>query len=234
MSDIIKQLDAHFPVEAVSWRVGSTSKDKTQAIALAYIDARDVMDRLDEVMGRDNWQDRYEYHGGTAICYLSLRLNGEWITKADGAGTTAVEAEKGQVSDAFKRAAVKWGIGRYLYDLKNTWVKLENNRIPQGEYAKLEKSLRDMVVGQKPQPKPPETMGMTHQEIAADWTVEQRQAALDKALGELVGIGDVETFKAKKASFTKLYREYVRYNQTDMAEELTEAINTVKKDLGVE
>jgi len=85
-----------------------------------------------------------------------------------------------------------------------------------------------------PKPQAPETMGMTHQEIAADWPVEQRQAALDKALGELAGIGDVETFKAKKAGFTKLYRDYVRYKQTDMAEELTEAINTVKKDLGVE
>ncbi len=79
-----------------------------------------------------------------------------------------------------------------------------------------------------------ETMGMTHQEIAADWPVEQRQAALDKALGELAGIGDVETFKAKKADFNKLWRDFNRYKQTDMAEELTEAINTVKKDLGVE
>jgi hypothetical protein len=83
------------------------------------------MDRLDTVVGPENWQDRYEVHGPRVIGYLSVRINDEWITKADGAGDTQVEAEKGGLSDALKRSAVKWGIGRYLYDLGNVWVECE-------------------------------------------------------------------------------------------------------------
>lgn len=118
-------LAAEFPRSAVSWRAQTVTKDGTKALALAYIDARDVMDRLDEVCGPENWSDRYEFHGSRTVCYLSIRVNGEWIVKADGAGDSDVEAEKGAISDALKRAAVKWGIGRYLYSLEAPWVPCE-------------------------------------------------------------------------------------------------------------
>lgn len=121
----LKQLFAEFPREAVSWRAQSMTKAGDKAMALAYIDARDVMDRLDDVCGSENWQDRYEFHGSRTICYLSIRVDGEWITKADGAGDSDVEAEKGAISDALKRAAVKWGIGRYLYSIVSPWVPCE-------------------------------------------------------------------------------------------------------------
>lgn len=127
MSDIFAALRAEFPRDAVSWRAQSMKADGTSAMALAYIDARDVMNRLDEVCGPSGWQDRYEFHGARTVCYLSIRDQmGDWITKADGAGDTDVEAEKGGISDAFKRAAVKWGIGRYLYDLDAPWVPCES------------------------------------------------------------------------------------------------------------
>jgi hypothetical protein len=119
------RLAAEFPRSAVSWRAQTVTKDGTKALALAYIDARDVMDRLDEVCGPENWSDRYEFHGSRTVCYLSLRINGEWIVKADGAGDSDVEAEKGAISDALKRAAVKWGIGRYLYHIEAPWVPCE-------------------------------------------------------------------------------------------------------------
>jgi hypothetical protein len=130
-----------FNPKQISWRVGSTTKDGTKGMALAYIDARDVMKRLDEVLGPENWQDRYEVHGDKTVCYISIKCGTEWITKADAAGDSAVEAEKGAISDAFKRAAVKWGIGRYLYDIDSLWVALDNKRIVQTEYARLEKLL---------------------------------------------------------------------------------------------
>lgn len=118
-----------FNPKRVSWRVGSTNKEKTKGSALAYIDARDVMGRLDEVFGMSEWSDSYtETHAGRLICTLSVRINGEWISKSDGAGDTQVEGEKGAISDAFKRAAVKFGIGRYLYELPNTWVELDEYR----------------------------------------------------------------------------------------------------------
>jgi len=123
----IKLLFAEFPPESIHWRAQTVTKDGTKALALAYLDARDVMDRLDSVCGSENWQDRYEFSGARTICYLSIRINDEWISKADGAGDTDVEAEKGAISDALKRAAVKWGIGRYLYDMGNVWVPCQSS-----------------------------------------------------------------------------------------------------------
>lgn len=126
-TDDIKLLFAEFPRDAISWRAQSLTSDGDKALALAYIDARDVMDRLDEVCGAENWQDRYEFHGVRTICYLSIRVDGEWVTKADGAGDSDVEAEKGAISDALKRAAVKWGIGRYLYAIPAPWVPCQSS-----------------------------------------------------------------------------------------------------------
>lgn len=123
---VYEGLSAEFPRDAISWRAQSVTQDGTKAMALAYIDARDVMDRLDSIVGFENWQDRYEFHGSRTVCYLSIRIDGEWVTKADGAGDSDVEAEKGAISDALKRAAVKWGVGRYLYHLKSPWVPCES------------------------------------------------------------------------------------------------------------
>ncbi len=146
------KLKAPFPPEKISWRVGARTQDKKKGIALAYIDARDVMERLDDVVGPENWQDRYEFHGSRTVCYLSLRLEGEWIIKADGAGDSDVEAEKGAISDALKRAAVKWGIGRDLYDMPNLWVDLKNEKFiePSEIEKKLFPALEELTKGNVP------------------------------------------------------------------------------------
>lgn len=117
----IKALSNPFPPEAVHWRIGATNGDKTKGIALAYLDARDVMQRLDDVCGVSNWQSRYPFVG---CCEIGILVDSGWVWKANGAGATDVEAEKGQFSDAFKRAGVLWGIGRYLYDLPNSWLPI--------------------------------------------------------------------------------------------------------------
>lgn len=147
---MLDELKAPFPPERVSWRVGSTNGDKTRGLALAYIDARDVMERLDAVCGPAGWQRSYPHANGKTVCSIGIKIDGEWIWKADGAGDTDVEAEKGALSDAFKRAAVNWGIGRYLYDLDSPWVELEpagrSFRIKESEQAKL----RALLGGHKP------------------------------------------------------------------------------------
>ncbi len=123
---MIEKLSAPFPVAAIHWRAQTLTGDKTKALALAYLDARDVMDRLDEAVGPANWTDTYEETAkGRLLCRLSICLDGVWVMKSDGAGNTDVEGDKGAISDAFKRAAVKWGIGRYLYDLKDVWAPCE-------------------------------------------------------------------------------------------------------------
>lgn len=121
-SEEIKGLFAEFPMADVHWRAQQVTKDGTKALALAYIDARDVMDRLDNICGSDGWQNRYSHADNKVVCEIGIKVDGEWIWKANGAGDTQVEAEKGSLSDAFKRAAVLWGIGRYLYAIPAPWV----------------------------------------------------------------------------------------------------------------
>ena len=106
----LDELKDPFPVEKVKYRQGPGGKQ------LAYIDARDVADRLDEVVGQAFWQNRYTCVNGVTVCEIGLKVDGEWTWKSDGAPETTIEAEKGALSDAFKRAGVKWGIARYLYD----------------------------------------------------------------------------------------------------------------------
>ena len=128
-----QKLECPLPASRVSWRIGAKSKDKTKARLLAYIDARDVMEVLDRAVGFDNWQCRYNLaEAGVLICEIGLRINGEWLWRANGAGDTQVEAEKGKCSDAFKRAAVLWGVGRYLYGLDSPYVAIN-------EYGKWDK-----------------------------------------------------------------------------------------------
>jgi hypothetical protein len=127
MNELLEQLKRPFPVKSISWRVGATSKDKAKGIALAYIDARDVMARLDDVFGM-NWQCKYSHADNKTICEISVLIQGQWITRANGAGDSDIEAEKGAISDAFKRAAVMFGIGRYLYQLPNVWVALDEHK----------------------------------------------------------------------------------------------------------
>lgn len=123
---LAQRLECPFPPRAISWRIGQKTKDGRKAKLLAYIDARDCMERLDKACGFENWQCRYNLaDNGLLICEIGIRVNGEWLWRANGAGDTAVEAEKGKASDAFKRAAVLWGVGRYLYGLDSPWVELD-------------------------------------------------------------------------------------------------------------
>ena len=135
--NLLDQLKRPFPVNKIHWRVGNTNAKRlnckpweaTEGSALAYLDARDVMGRLDDVMGTEGWQVRYPMaDSGLLICEVGLNIKDAWIWKANGAGDTQVEAEKGKCSDAFKRAAVLWGIGRYLYALPFFWGAISNGK----------------------------------------------------------------------------------------------------------
>lgn len=152
-----KGLKEPFRKEQVRWRVGSTNKksvvyktkDKnakpTKGIALCYVNARDVEDRLDEIVGAVNWSTRYEYNGGTCLCYITI----DGVTKANGSGDTAVEAEKGAISKAFVRAGSSWGVGRYLYNAENIWVDLDDyGKIKSSEFSKLDKMLDRISKGE--------------------------------------------------------------------------------------
>jgi len=136
--DMFTALKAPFPADRVGWRVGPTTKDKSRGLALCYIDARDVADRLDDVCGPAGWQNRYSHANGKTVCDVGILCGEQWIWKADGAGDTDMEAEKGALSAAFKRSACRWGVGRYLYDVESPWVDLDQyQKIKPEELGRL-------------------------------------------------------------------------------------------------
>jgi hypothetical protein len=87
---------------------------------LHYVTARTVMNRLDDVLGPENWWDSYRPLEHSVICELTIRLpDGTVLTKSDAGGYAGMADEgdddKSGFADALKRAAVKFGVGRYLY-----------------------------------------------------------------------------------------------------------------------
>ena len=120
-------LAAPFREDDYEWRLQSCGKvnDKFWGLALCYVTNRAIMNRLDEVVGIENWKNDYAAApDGGILCYLSIRINNEWVTKVDGATNTQVDPVKGGLSGAMKRAAVHWGIGRLLYNLKEGFVTI--------------------------------------------------------------------------------------------------------------
>ena len=96
-----------------------------------YITARMVMDRLDEALTPVGWTDRYvEMSDGSVQCSLSLYFLGwGWLTRCDVGSPQGSEPMKAAYSDALKRAAVKFGIGRYLYaDTPSSATSVVNRR----------------------------------------------------------------------------------------------------------
>jgi hypothetical protein len=128
---ITERLADFFDAEEIKWKPGTVKGDR--ALAMPYIDARCVMDRLDEVLGVDGWQDEYDFlPDGSCTCRLRLRLSGEWIQKMDVGGESEQKDEgdrrKAALSDALKRTAVKFGVGRYLYSLGSQWCDYDQHK----------------------------------------------------------------------------------------------------------
>jgi hypothetical protein len=134
--EVRQALSAPFAVDELEWTVTRSTKDKSKNAWGAYVDARAVMDRLDDVCGIGNWHDQYAAnpHGEGLMCGLTIRLGDEEVTKWDGAESGDTEAIKAAFSRAFRRAAVKWGIGRYLYSVEPVWLPSD---VPSWDAAKL-------------------------------------------------------------------------------------------------
>lgn len=127
----IEQLKNPFPTNVLKFRVGATSKKGDKAIPLFYVTARDVEKRLDEVCGPDGWSTRHEpiFENGKLLgtrFALSIRFpNGQWVTREDVGESSKASPLKGAVSDGIKRAAVQFGVARYLYYLDNKWAPID-------------------------------------------------------------------------------------------------------------
>ena len=126
----LNQLRAPFHPDDVEWKPGAVTRDRKKGLAMPYITSRAIQDRLDDVCGPANWRNEFQSGPeGGVLCGIAVNVTGDpvnpqWVTKWDGAENTEVEAIKGGLSGAMKRAAVQWGIGRYLYTLPVQWVPL--------------------------------------------------------------------------------------------------------------
>ncbi len=143
-----EKLKEPFPETDIEWRLQSCGEKngKLWGKALAYITSRAVQERLDEVCGPDNWQVSIHKEGDAYLSTLSIRVKHEdgsieWLSRTDGADATDIEPVKGGISGAIKRSAVLFGIGRYLYTLKDNWAIIDENgkfsgKTKEGKYFK--------------------------------------------------------------------------------------------------
>lgn len=130
IEQIAKELRQPFEAHDVKWRAqqsGFSGQGKPYMMMIPYIDARAIQRRFDEVMGIGGWKDELKPIENGFLCGISLKLDGDWITKWDGASNTNIEPIKGGISGAKKRAAAEWGVGQYLYNMKdsafaNCWI----------------------------------------------------------------------------------------------------------------
>lgn len=117
-----EQLKALADPMEYKYRLQSAKYNK--ATIVSYIDARAVYDRLDEICGMGNWKNNFFLIDDKLFCELSILVQrsedqnlAEWVSKCDTGTENQMEKEKSQVSDALKRSAVLWGVGRFLYSL---------------------------------------------------------------------------------------------------------------------
>ena len=116
---------------------------------LLYKDARVDQRILDEVVGCENWQRSHEVINGNLFCNVGIYIANrkEWVWKQDVGTESYTEKEKGQASDAFKRACFNWGIGRELYSAPFIWISASDANITEknGKYACYDKFIVDSI-----------------------------------------------------------------------------------------
>lgn len=126
------ELAMPFAPEDLEWRLQRTFEyqGETKGIAVAYVTNRAIQNRLDDVVGPENWCNEFRpWHGDgkkqAQLCGISIRFGDAFLTKWDGAEDSDIEPIKGGLSDSMKRAAVQWGIGRVLYNMDVVFVEVE-------------------------------------------------------------------------------------------------------------
>ena len=108
--------------------------EKKTAKLLLYKDARVDMNILDETVGCERWQRLHQEIKGIMYCGVGIQQqNGEWTWKWDCGTESNTEKEKGEASDAFKRACFCWGIGRELYTAPSISIDLTDKDFFNGK-----------------------------------------------------------------------------------------------------
>jgi len=148
-----------------------------------YITARTAMNRLDSVLGPENWWDEYVPGENSVLCRLTVRLpDGQTLTKADAGGYAGMpdsgDDDKSGYSDAFKRAAVKFGVGRYLYRdgvpafVNQAGVGTQDSGVKTNEPSPVEPRPTPSAA---PRPEPSESKAPRSGRALFAWTKDQEQ-----------------------------------------------------------
>lgn len=204
VEEVFKELSQPLRSEEVEWRLdrsGVGNNGKPWARCVAYISNRAIQERLDKVVGPQNWENVFQevrvvnpkndarlskqkdfssQPEITAImCGIRIRVKGEWITKWDASELTDYEAVKGGFSTAMKRAAVQWGIGRYLYNVGEGWAEFSENGL-------YKVSIENTWYKWSPPPLPDwalqtgEQLGKSEEDVSEPETAEEPQAPVVK------------------------------------------------------
>jgi hypothetical protein len=140
---ILTELRRPFPESRVNFKVQSTKKDHTAALIVAYVDARDVIERLNDVCA-EQWSDSAELISldGKILgvqTTISIRTEDRVITRQDVGIGDDIESLQTNIgikihwSDSFKRAGVKFGIATSLYDLPQVWLNADKLYVSDGK-----------------------------------------------------------------------------------------------------
>lgn len=135
----LEDLKKPFPEKDIEWRIGQTiaSEGNIRCVyILAYVTARAVQNRLDEVCGMDGWSIKYSQIDGGYLASIGIKTDHGWVYKSDGSDTSEIEPLKGGLSGALKRAGSAWGIGRYLYSLPRTLAIFSKTKEDGWNYEK--------------------------------------------------------------------------------------------------
>ncbi len=131
LAKIIFKLKMPFRAEEVKWLPGARGPNNTMQ-AMAYVDARAVMNRLDWVFGPSGWEDEYTHlENGRFLCCLRCRFPGDqWVVHGGGGALSKQDDSGDQIkaamSEALKNAAIRFGIGRYLYELPKLYLPMRD------------------------------------------------------------------------------------------------------------
>ncbi len=145
---ILTSLIAPLTAQEVEWRVQSQTKDGQKIIVVPYITNRCVMQRFDDQFGWAGWQNEIKEIEGGFLCTITATLpGGELVKKTDGASRTGIEPVKGGISDAMKRCAVQFGLGRALYDFPKVLIQTTDKYIPDWATPLLDKMVEKINAG---------------------------------------------------------------------------------------
>lgn len=205
--EVLKELSEPFPEEVLGWKPQAFNQQKTRALAVPHITSRLVMDRLDEVVGPAEWHTDFVLIPGLKAAKVMLTVLG--VTKSD-IGFVAGDddaAIKGTVSDGLKRAAVLFGIGRYLYGAETKWLGWDNKDRKFTEEPRL-------ILKNGPREAPPADPEKKHWiEYGGArnkfWAMTKELTLSNEQVHEALGVESVKDYEGTMAEAKKQIEEWI-------------------------